>query len=97
MMIFSFFLILFACVCLCLSLSKHFKDLVGGRLDERRKTRLRVLGYGALIPSIALAFLGDGYIGLVYWFGLFSLVSMPIAFLLPYVGQSSFLRTILKE
>ncbi|MEM8919310.1 MAG: DUF3325 domain-containing protein [Pseudomonadota bacterium] len=85
MMYLSFFLLASACFCLCLSQAKHFRHFSGTVLGEQLKLILRVIGYGALLISLWVAYLGNGSIGLVYWCGLFSLVTIPMIFFLPYL------------
>ncbi|MEM1409832.1 MAG: DUF3325 domain-containing protein [Pseudomonadota bacterium] len=86
MMIFAaFVLILGSNICLCLSFDKHFKKLTKETLDNRTKTRLRIAGYAALLASLTVAFVGESYLGLVYWCGLFSLVAAPIPFIIAYL------------
>ncbi|MEM7781357.1 MAG: DUF3325 domain-containing protein [Pseudomonadota bacterium] len=82
MLFFSFLLIVGACIFLCLSLAKHFEKLTKQALDVRLKLSLRVAGYSLLCASLVIAFVGDGYLGLVYWCGLFSLVATPLPFII---------------
>lgn len=61
--------------------------MTGSRIGERQKVSLRIVGYCALALSIWLAFLADGFVGLVYWCGMFTLAAVPIAFALPYLSE----------
>ncbi|MEO0461492.1 MAG: DUF3325 domain-containing protein [Pseudomonadota bacterium] len=86
MMFWSFLTVACSCLCLCFSQNKNFKQIFGGKLSNRLKMQLRVLGFGSLVLSIGLAFYANGFVGLVEWCGLFTLVTIPIAFALPYIA-----------
>lgn len=81
----TFLLIVVACTLLCLSLAKHYRHLTKRALDDRLKLRLRIAGYGLLSASLAVVFVGESYLGLVYWCGLFSLVAAPLPFIIAYL------------
>ncbi|MEM8937554.1 MAG: DUF3325 domain-containing protein [Pseudomonadota bacterium] len=85
MLFLSFLLVVSASMCLCLSLAKHFKKLTQEVLNDRLKVRLRVAGYSLLCASLVAAFIGDSFLGLVYWCGLFSVVAIPLPFIIAYM------------
>lgn len=81
MLLVSFLLIVLSNVCLCLAYNKHYKKLTKHALIARLKFKLRVVGHTTLFASLVLAFVSDSYVGLVYWCGLFSLVAVPMPFI----------------
>lgn len=89
MMYLSFFLVVVSTVSLCVSQKKNFKQVFGSALRDPVKIQLRVLGYAAFFASFVLAYLANSFVGVVYWFGLFTLVATPLAFGLPYLTKKS--------
>ena len=82
-----FFLIVGASACLCLSFDKHYKKLMGKSLKSPIKAKLRVGGYTVLLASLVTGTVENGWLGLVYWFGLFSLATAPLPFIVAYLDQ----------
>lgn len=83
----SFLIVLLGNLCLCLSQSKNYKQITGSKIGDYQRLSLRIVGYCALAISLALAFLAEGFVGLVYWCGLFTLAAVPIAFGLSYFSK----------
>jgi hypothetical protein len=70
---------------LCLSMTRHYGELVHGKLSATRGRTLRVAGWLALLLSLWAAVSAAGWgIGLVQWFAALMASALALLFLIPY-------------
>ncbi|WP_016955737.1 DUF3325 domain-containing protein [Catenovulum agarivorans] len=77
-------------VCLALSLSRHYEQIFNKkhRLSQKRMFQLRYAGCSWLALSLYLTISVEGIaLGITYWSGLATLVSLVIAMLLTYIAK----------